>query len=253
MANTRPGSGAGSGPPLRSPPNALRGGKPPTPPQDLGARALSTKSNIGRQLDNARTIQGALNSGRESPYALSIRFNEFLKELIPILIQADKLVHPSIPSQTSQPSQPSNADLLQAIQKIGAQQKTTPREPHSWSSIAAAAGKGQTDQQNRGTNDKTITINIQDKEDREQIAALSGEALIDKIRAGPHPACKEIHGVRKLPSGDIQLHTASVPVCEILRGDREWTKVIAKSAKTARKFYAVMVQNVRRIGINTAN
>ena len=59
--------------------------------------------------------------------------------------------------------------------------------------------------------------------------------------------------IRRLPSGDLELHMATVEDRMAAEKDNNWALVIAPSAVTMRRTYAVWVHGVKMTNVDTAN
>jgi hypothetical protein len=143
-----------------------------------------------------------------------------------------------------------------AIQKID--QRISADRPASYAQVVSATLAGEKRPFNHPISNapkehpresKQLLIKISNKEDIANLKNIPTEQIIQRIQedASTAHASRNIIAARKLPSGDIIIHTNSMQAKSILQTDTDWTSRLCPSATIQKKSFAVVIH-----GVNTA-
>ena len=154
---------------------------------------------------------------------------------------------------------------IERLEKVAeTQQKTTNR---TYAGVAAAARLTNTGQapaylgRNQVTSAtlearrrlRTTIVKIADKKEAAGVRAEHPERVLDKIKRAMGSKGDKVSAIRRLPSGDLELHMATVEDRIEAEKENSWTLVVAPSAVTLRRTYAVWAHGVKMANVDTTN
>lgn len=204
----------------------------PTGPSEIVTRVKSIKDVLKDLLNLPSEVPGR--EAREK------RVNDALLTIDHVI--ESYLPHPPREYKDTLPDIAKGITDIRRILKSGIPQKTqkpiTPAVP-SWANIAAAA-RPLTMQATNSRQQREIIVKIP-KEGDSNFRNNTPAEIVTAIQSQTGP---DILAARKLPSGDIQLHTTSSAARERLVKNDAWITVLAKEARITRRTYPVMVHAV---------
>lgn len=100
---------------------------------------------------------------------------------------------------------------------------------------------------------KTTIVRITDKKEAAGLRAEHPERVLEKIKRAMGSKGDKVSAIRRLPSGDMELHMASVEDRKEAERENGWTLVVAPSAVTMSRTYAVWAHGVRMTNVDTSN
>lgn len=112
----------------------------------------------------------------------------------------------------------------------------------------AAEARGMEEQRKR----RSVIVKVVDPKEKEAFRKEHTKDIMEKLGRAMGEDRKPA-GIRRLPSGDIELQIASVENKRWAEDHSDWTKALATSAETARRTYAVMAHAVRIADIDISN
>ena len=139
-------------------------------------------------------------------------------------------------------------DIYKVVLDI--QKKADNPKKATWAQIATGGIPTPQAQTTRtDTSERQFTIKIAEETERGRVQATEAGALLQAIKGGSNPACKDVQGIRKLASGDLLITTGTHTSKETLQKNPEWITVVAASAKAPVRMRPVEVINVRLTSI----
>ena len=88
---------------------------------------------------------------------------------------------------------------------------------------------------------KELIVRIEDPKEQEALGRKTTKEIIEAIKI-PN---SEIAGIRKLPSGDLKIHTKTAQAKQSLQSQPAWIKNVAASATIRKEGYAVIAHGMR--------
>lgn len=152
-------------------------------------------------------------------------------------------------------TEPTAADILREVQLVKEILKRSLRSPpqptqRTWAQLAATniplAPKAQNSLQT-----PEITIRIADPQDRQQLATLSNETIVQRINSSTAAGGKDVIAARKLPSGDLKLFLRTKQAQTSLQEGDVWRNILGVSASPAQILHPVLVHGVRIANVDT--
>lgn len=123
----------------------------------------------------------------------------------------------------------------------------------SWSFIVSfgVASKASTIRKPKPTVNKNteIIVRLNDSEKKQALQKVSPQNIVEDINTRImqlEAATKGIRAIKKLPSGDIAVHTVNEEEADKLRNNSAWTAVLGKKAKAVVQLYAIMVTGIEK-------
>jgi len=121
----------------------------------------------------------------------------------------------------------------------------------SWSSVVSSgvASKASTIMKPKPTINKNteIIVRLNDSEQKQVLQKVPSQDIVEDINARImqlETATKGIRAIKKLPSGDIAVHTVNEEEADKLRSNSAWTAVLGKKAKAVVQSYAIIVTGI---------
>jgi hypothetical protein len=121
----------------------------------------------------------------------------------------------------------------------------------SWSSIVSSGGASRastTTKLKPAINKNTeIIVRLNDSEQKQVMQKTPSQDIVEDISARIlqlEVTTKGIRAIKKLPSGDIAVHTVNEEEANKLRNNNAWTAVLGRKAKAVIPTYAIMVNGV---------
>lgn len=99
---------------------------------------------------------------------------------------------------------------------------------------------------------KTLILKVSNTKEKEAVRAEHPKDLLEKLERAMGDNRKPA-GLKRLPSGDLELQMTSVENRRWAETHTDWTKSIAASASTVRRSYAVMAHGVRVADVDVSN
>ena len=99
---------------------------------------------------------------------------------------------------------------------------------------------------------KTTILRVSNPKEKVDVRMTTTKDLLDEIGAVMGDE-KKPTALRRLPSGDLEVHMASVADRKWAENTNEWKQAVAGSANTIRRTYAVMAHGVRMANVDTTN
>jgi len=204
----------------------------PTGPSEIVTRVKSIKDILKDLLSLPSEAPGR--EAREKRVSDALSTIDYVVE--------NYLPHPPREYKDTLPDIAKGITDIRRILKSGIPQKTqkpiAPTVP-SWANIAATA-RPLTTQALNSRQQREIIVKIP-KEDDNNFKNNTPAEIVTAIQSQAGP---DVLAARKLPSGDIQLHTTSSAARERLVKNDAWITVLAKEARITRRTYPVMVHAV---------
>lgn len=116
--------------------------------------------------------------------------------------------------------------------------------PRSWATVASAASTHPKAHINKETE---VIVRLNDTDKKQELKGHEISRIASDINnsiSQKDITTKGIRAVKKLPSGDIAIHTVNAEEAEKLRNNSSWTTVLGKKAKTVLQTHAVMINSV---------
>ncbi|KAF4547230.1 Hypothetical protein D9617_51g088940 [Elsinoe fawcettii] len=97
-----------------------------------------------------------------------------------------------------------------------------------------------------------ITVRIGEAIERQAVAELSNEVIVQKMRQA-HPNAASAVAVRKVPSGDVRIYLADKAAKKALLQEPGWTSWLGQSSSTTEILIQVAIYGVRLDSLDPAN
>lgn len=153
---------------------------------------------------------------------------------------------------------PSMRSILEEVKAVHETVRSLPTPPlsprQSWAQLAAASPPPRPPSPPRPSSPYEtceITIRVADRAERQAIAIMPNEAIIQKIQQ-THSEARAVVAARKLPSGDVRIFCVSDADKKALLREQSWTKCLGQSSAATEQLFQVAVHGVRLDSINPA-
>ncbi len=93
---------------------------------------------------------------------------------------------------------------------------------------------------------KLVRVRITDQDEAQKLQAMSTGAILANLQEsiGETPAVRSVIAVKKLPGGDVLLHTDSAEAKQRLQQKTEWVTKLSPAAKVHRRTFPVIVHGI---------
>lgn len=139
------------------------------------------------------------------------------------------------------------AAIKSSINEANTRNVTAPNKAgKSWASVAATPAP--ISPKPAANKETEIIVRLNDKDKKQEMKQLEVNRIAADINtaiASKEITNKNIRAVKKLPSGDLAIHTVNAAEADKLRENSGWTAVLGARAKAMIHTYAVMVSGVR--------